>query len=154
MSQTNTPTNGLKVSMEFTGIFILACSINLSTTYLADGSQIAHPLMIILSFFAAITITRAISGGHINPAVTLGVYYSERPETRLQDQQLFTIYIIAQVLGAVSATFFSFIFYKENIFKIAPSAHTTPSQALFAEILGTFLFVYTILCQGNRLLTE
>jgi len=148
MSHTSNPTNGLKILMEFTGTFILASSINLSTQYLADGSQIANPLMIILSFFSAITITRAISGGHVNPAVSIGVYFEKTPEARSKEQQLMTFYVIAQTLAALSACFFSYIFYRENIFKLSPAPYTTPVQALLAEILGTFLFVYTILCQG------
>jgi glycerol uptake facilitator-like aquaporin len=152
MSSNNNPTNGLKVLMEFVGTFILASSINLSTIYMPDGSQIAQPLMIILSFFSAITLTRAISGGHVNPAVTIGVYFEKAPETRSKEQQLLTLYVIGQVLAALSACFFSYIFYRENIFKLAPAPYTTPVQALLAEILGTFLFVYTILCQGNWLL--
>jgi glycerol uptake facilitator-like aquaporin len=149
MSLKTSPTNGLKVFMEFTGTFILASSINLSTIYLQDGTQIAQPLMIILSFFSAITITRAISGGHVNPAVTIGVYFEKDAESRSKDQQLMTLYVIAQTLAALSACFFSYIFYRENIFKLAPASTTTPIQALLAEILGTFLLVYTILCQGK-----
>lgn len=154
MSQTNSLTTRLKVFFVFIGTFILTASINISTIFLADGSQKTNALMIILSFFAATTLIRPISGGHVNPAVTLGLYFAKAPEIRSKDQELFILYVIAQVLAAVSACFFSYIFYMGNIFKQAPSPQTTLFQAFLSEIVTTFLLVYTILCQGNRLLTK
>lgn len=142
------PTNGLKVFIEFLGTFLLTASINLSTTYGEDGSQSGNPLLIILTFFSAITICRSISGGHINPAVTIGVYFEKPSEVRSKEQPLLTLYILAQFLGALSACFFSFIFYRENVFKLQIGASTIPFNALLAEIFCTFLFIYTILCQG------
>jgi glycerol uptake facilitator-like aquaporin len=150
MSSTNS-SNGLKILMEFIGTFILSAAINLSTSY-SDGQQTPNPLLIILSFFTAITITRAISGGHINPAVTLAVYIEKPSEVRSKDQPLLTLYVLAQVLGALSACFFSYIFYRENVFKLAISDTTIPFHALIIETLATGIFIYTILCQGKLLL--
>jgi glycerol uptake facilitator-like aquaporin len=146
------PTNGLKVFIEFLGTFLLTASINLSTSYGEDGSQTAYPLLIIMTFFSAITICRAISGGHINPAVTIGVYFEKPSEVRSKEQPLLTLYVLAQFLGAISACFFSYIFYRENVFKLEVGTSTIPLHALLSEIFCTFLFVYTILCQGIFLL--
>jgi aquaporin Z len=144
---TNNPTNGMKILMEFIGTFILSAGINLSANYV-DGGQVGNPLLIILSFFSAITITRAISGGHINPAVTIAVYIEKPSEIRSKDQPLLTLYILAQFLGALSACFFSYIFYKENVFKLSISDNNIVLHAFFIELIATFIFIYTILCQG------
>lgn len=146
--------NGLKIIMEFVGTFMLSGAINLSTVYYSDGKQEANPLLIILTFFAAITFTRSISGGHLNPAVTLGVYFQKDKEERSKDQSLMTLYVLAQVLGAVCSCLFSYIFYRENVFKLTLNENVTPGNGCLMEILATFIFVYTILCQGKiRLIT-
>lgn len=146
----NNPTNGLKVTMEFLGTFILSAAINLSTVY-EDGKQIGNPLLVILSFFSAITITRSISGGHINPAVTIACYFEKPSEIRSKEQPLFTLYILAQFLGALTACFFSYIFYKENVFKLAINPNNLPLNAFIIEVVATALFIYTILCQGKKI---
>jgi glycerol uptake facilitator-like aquaporin len=143
------PKNGLKVLMEFIGTFILSAAINLSTSYTSDGQQIGNPLLIILSFFSAITITRQISGGHINPAVTIAVYFGKSSEERSKEQPIFTLYILAQILGALCSCFFSYIFYREHIFKLSLSDGIIPMNAFLIEIITTFIFIYTILCQGK-----
>ena len=140
-------TNGFKILFEFLGTFILSLAINQSTTYV-NGTQVGNPLLIISSFFAAITLTRSVSGGHINPAVTVAVFLSKPHEARNKEQPLLTLYILAQMLGAISACLFSYIFYKENVFKLAVSMDSQPFHAFVIEVLGTFVFIYTILCQG------
>jgi glycerol uptake facilitator-like aquaporin len=146
MSTNNT--NGFKILFEFLGTFILSLGINHSTSYV-NGSQVGNPILIIASFFAAITLTRTVSGGHINPAVSVAVFLSKPSETRNKEQPLLTLYILAQVLGAISACLFSYIFYKENVFRLAVSSSSEPFQAFAIEVIGTFLFIYTILCQGK-----
>ena len=141
------PTNGLKILMEFIGTFILSGAINLSTTYVGDV-QIANPLLIFLSFFAAVTILRNISGGHVNPAVSIGVFMEKSYDQRSKEQPLLTLYILAQTLGAMCACLFSYIFYKENVFKLTLAPGILPLHAFIIEVIGTALFVYTILCQG------
>lgn len=144
-------TNGLKILMEFAGTFILSAAINLSTVY--DGaSQTGNVLLVILSFYTAITLTRQISGGHINPAVTLAVYLESDSTKRNRNQPLWTLYVLAQFLGALSACFFSYIFYRENVFKIGISDSTIPFHAFLIEVLATGFFIYTILCQGKSYL--
>jgi glycerol uptake facilitator-like aquaporin len=146
----NNPTNGLKITMEFIGIFILSAAINFSTVY-EDGKQIGNPLLIILAFYSAITITRSVSGGHINPAVTLAVYFEKPSEIRSKEQPLLTLYVLAQFLGAIAACLFSFVFYKENVFKLAINANNIPMNAFIIEIIATALFTYSILCQGIKI---
>ena len=75
---------------ELLGTFILVLSI-LAT---------ANPLYIGAAFLAAITIISKISGGHINPVVSLAMYLNGT----LSMNQLLT-YIPAQILGAILAFF-------------------------------------------------
>ena len=73
---------------EFLGTFILVISI-LAT---------ANPIYIAAAFLAAITIISKISGGHINPVVTLAMFMNG---TISGSQML--MYIPAQILGALAA---------------------------------------------------
>ncbi len=143
----NNSTNGIKILFEFIGTFILSSAINLSTTYIGD-TQIANPVLIFLTFFAAVTILRGVSGGHVNPAVSVGVYLEKTSDQRTKEQPLLTLYILSQTLGAVAACLFSYIFYRENVFKLTLAPGTIPLHGFIIEVIATALFIYTILCQG------
>ena len=73
---------------EFLGTFILVISI-LAT---------ANPIYIAAAFLAAITIISKISGGHINPVVTLAMFMNGT----ISGSQILA-YIPAQILGALAA---------------------------------------------------
>ena len=75
---------------EFLGTFIFVLSI-LTTT---------NPFFIAASFLAAITLISKISGGHINPVVSLAMYMNGG----LKPADLFS-YVFAQLLGGASAYF-------------------------------------------------
>jgi glycerol uptake facilitator-like aquaporin len=142
--------SGMKMFAEFLGTFILAASIEFITVY-DQGSQANLLFAILGGFFAAITVTREISGGHINPGVTLTVYLAETDEREKNEQanQLW-MYIVSQVAGAISAAMFGMILYRENIFKMSPNPKNTPAEALVMEIMGSALFYSVILIQGDR----
>ena len=61
----------------------------------------ANPVSIAFSLFASIVLFGAVTGGHFNPAVTLGVYISEG-QWRKNAFWLGTV-IVAQVLGGFLA---------------------------------------------------
>lgn len=142
--------NGLKIIMEFVGTFILSASVNFSTQYTSEGAQVGNWLLIFTSFYVAVTWCRDISGGHVNPAVTTAVYLSLDEKQRAKEQSTFTLYIVAQILGALSSCLLSYVFYRENVFQIAINKNVDPIHALILEILGTGLFTYSILCQGDK----
>ena len=73
---------------EFFGTFILVLAIILS----------GQPLYIAAGFLAAITIAGGVSGGHLNPAVSLSMMVSGDMSPMKTGQ-----YIIAQVAGALTA---------------------------------------------------
>jgi glycerol uptake facilitator-like aquaporin len=73
---------------EFLGTFILVTAILLT----------GNPLFIAAGFLAAITMTGGISGGHLNPAVSLAmVTKGDLPTAKLPG------YVVAQVAGALLA---------------------------------------------------
>jgi aquaporin Z len=73
---------------EFIGTFILVLAV------LAAG----NPLFIAAAFLAAITIASKVSGGHLNPAVSLVMVINGT----IKSGQLMT-YVPAQIAGALSA---------------------------------------------------
>lgn len=146
--------DGLKVLMEFIGTFILSAGINFSTLYKNTGngliSQEGQPILLFLAFFSAITITRSISGGHINPAVTLAFYFSKQQEEKSNETSMVIFYFLAQFLGALASCVFSYIFYFDNILKLTLTDGVSPLSGFLTEMIATFIFTYTILCQSNQ----
>lgn len=90
------------------------------------------------------------SGAHLNPAVTLAMVVAGK----LAPAQ-FTGYVIAQMLGGIVGGALVWLFYREHFkasdngdgklacFCTAPNIRHLP-QALFCEVLGTFLLVLPI----------
>jgi aquaporin Z len=78
-----------------------------------------------------------ISGGHFNPAVTLGVWLRGKCEAKDVAP-----YMIFQVIGAVLAAF-AVKFLKEGVAVVPLQPATLP--ALLAELLFTFALVYVVL---------
>jgi glycerol uptake facilitator-like aquaporin len=141
---------GSKVFAEYLGTFILAGSIEFMTRY--DQDMQSNLIFAILAgFFIAITLTREISGGHINPGVTVTVFLAEQKEKEKNEQaNIMWTYIVAQTAGALTAVFLGQLLYNENSFRLAPSPGTYASEAFILEVLGSALFYGTILVQGDR----
>lgn len=143
-------TSGMKMFAEFLGTFILAASIELITIY-EMGNQTNSLFAILGGFFVAITLTREISGGHINPAVTMTVYLAEdNPKDKAEKANSLWMYIVAQGSGAISAALLGSLIYNENIFNLAPSPNVSPAEVLMLEIVGSTLFYIVILTQGDK----
>lgn len=136
----------IKLLMEFLGTFILCLSINLSTTYFLSN-QITNWLLIFAGFYTAVTWTREISGGHLNPAVTTAFFLTKKSNI---DISSLLFYILSQILGAFSACLFSYFLYNGHIVNLGINSNSSQLQAFLVEILSTFFFVYTILCQSNK----
>ncbi|GAB2209677.1 hypothetical protein Drorol1_Dr00026898, partial [Drosera rotundifolia] len=94
--------------------------------------------------FALVYCTAGISGGHINPAVTFGLLLARKLSLT---RALF--YIIAQVLGAIVGVGvvkgfqpgpYEFLGGGANVV----SHGYTKGDGLGAEIIGTFVLVYTV----------
>ncbi len=141
---------GKKLTVEMLGTFIL--------TFLGIGSILAtayqsgpFPQLIVialahgLGLAIAVTIALAISGGHINPAVTLGMLATGR----IKAKTAFS-YIVAQVAGAFFAAFIIMITIPS--FLGTPFNWGTPGlapninvyQGIVLEAVGTFLLVISV----------
>ena len=93
----------------FTLIFVGAASVMLATAnanVTLVGVALAHGLAIALM----VSALGAISGGHFNPAVTVGFWVTRRIDTMLAGG-----YIVAQLLGAIIASLALLAFFPEGL---------------------------------------
>lgn len=124
-----------KYLVEFIGTFFLVLTIG--CTVIEKGAGPFAPLAIGAALMVMIFAGGHISGGHYNPAVTLGVWLRGRCDTKD-----IVPYIISQAAGAVLAAFVV------KLLKAgAPVSPGSPSTlpALLAEFLFTFALVYVVL---------
>ncbi|XP_015902919.1 probable aquaporin PIP1-4 [Ziziphus jujuba] len=94
--------------------------------------------------FALVYCTAGISGGHINPAVTFGLFLARKLSlTRT------VFYIIMQCLGAICGAAVVKGFEKSQYEVLGGGANSvnagySKGSGLGAEIVGTFVLVYTV----------
>jgi MIP family channel proteins len=130
-----------KLAAEFIGTFVLifigAGSIMTGKSDLL-GVALAHGLAIAIMIAAV----GAFSGGHFNPAVTFGFAITKRISVSDAIQ-----YIAAQLVGAAVAAGVLKYFYGAMAGSIGGAAVAqgiTPTKAMVAEALGTFLLMFVI----------
>jgi glycerol uptake facilitator protein len=104
-----------------------------------------------MAVFVAVWCVEAISGAHLNPAVTLGLALAEK-----FSWELVPGYMGAQLLGAIIGATFVFLFYGDHYeasndpdaklatFATGPAIRN-PLRNLFSEIMGTFVLVFAVL---------
>ena len=122
----------------FTLIFIGAGSIMTGKADLL-GVALAHGLAIAVMVAAL----GGISGGHFNPAVTLGFVATKRISISDALQ-----YWVAQLLGAAVAAWTLKSVYGSMAGSVGGAAlaeGVTPTKALLAEAIGTFLLMVVIM---------
>ncbi|KZV35165.1 hypothetical protein F511_06871 [Dorcoceras hygrometricum] len=94
--------------------------------------------------FILVYCTAGISGGHINPAVTFGLFLGRKVSLIRA-----ILYIIAQCLGAICGVGFVKAFQKAFYNRYGGGANVlapgvSKGVGLGAEIIGTFVLVYTV----------
>jgi aquaporin Z len=105
------------------------------------GVALAHGLVLAV----LVTATMGISGGHLNPAVTLGLFVARRTEARAA-----AAYIVAQLLGAVLAAFLVKLLFPIGMVRgISLGTPTIASsiqfhQAVMMEAVMAFLLVSAV----------
>ena len=121
--------------VEFIGTFFLVATVG--CTVIGNGAGALAPLAIGSALAVMVYAGGHISGGHYNPAVTLGVYLRGKcpPADVLP-------YWIAQVVGAVAAAFVV-KFLKSEVPVQASVIQAAP--AFLAEFLFTFALVWVVL---------
>jgi aquaporin Z len=124
-----------KYIAEFIGTFFLVLTVG--CTVIGNGAGTLAPLAIGSALMVMIFAGGHISGGHFNPAVTLGVWL--RGKCVAKDV---APYMIAQILAAVLAAL-AVKFLKGGAVVIPLQPSTLP--ALLAEFLFTFALVYVVL---------
>ncbi|MCK9408458.1 MAG: aquaporin [Bacteriovoracaceae bacterium] len=124
-----------KYIVEFIGTFFLVLVVGL--TVIEPGAGMFAPLAIGSTLMIMVYAGGAISGGHYNPAVTLGVWLRGKCETKEV-----LPYMVMQVLGAALATLV--IGFQKGNPVLTPMAPDM-TKALLNEFLFTFALVYVVL---------
>jgi hypothetical protein len=124
-----------KYFAEFIGTFFLVLTIG--CTVIGHGAGPFAPLAIGSALMVMIFAGGHISGGHFNPAVTLGVWLRGKCEAKDVAP-----YMMFQIIGAVLAAF-AVKFLKAGDAVTQLQLATMPS--LLAEFLFTFALVYVVL---------
>jgi aquaporin Z len=96
-----------------------------------------------LGLFAAIQIGGAVSGGHFNPAVTIGALLDKRI-----DPMNAVGYLIAQLIGGLGAAAIVLLVSSQAVVagtRTTPGTGISDLQALVLEIVFTAIFVAVIL---------
>jgi MIP family channel proteins len=134
---------------EFIGTFALIFVGVLSIYHLSSapagliGIALAHGLAIACLASA----TAAVSGGHLNPAVTFGLLLAKRidPVNAIG-------YIVAQCLGGIVAGYAAVYVTVGSMASVAAngtpslvSADLSPMQGIVAEAIATFFLVFVVL---------
>ncbi len=133
-----------KLVAEAIGTFFLVFTVG--QTVVAPGAGQFAPLAIGFALAIAVYATGHVSGGHVNPAVTLGIFL--RGKIKASDM---VAYWVAQLVGAALAALA--VRYLKGT--IAPA--TTPlavGPSLLAEFLFTFALVFVVLNVATAKATE
>jgi MIP family channel proteins len=147
------PSLSQKLSAEFVGTFafaFIAAGSICADQYLRTAGQGDLGILGIavaqgLAFGIMVTAVGHISGGHLNPAVTIGFWVTKRLGT------LQTIgYAIAQLLGAISASYLLAAIVPESVWR--PAALGTPDlspdftriHGMALEAAMTFFLVFVV----------
>ncbi|HEY2821147.1 MAG TPA: aquaporin [Candidatus Acidoferrum sp.] len=124
-----------KYIAEFIGTFFLVLTIG--CTVIGTGAGALAPLAIGSALMVMIFAGGHISGGHFNPAVTLGVWLRGKCEAKDVAP-----YMVFQAGGAVLAAFA--VRYLKGGIAVTP-LQPAIVPALLAEFLFTFALVYVVL---------
>jgi len=124
-----------KYLTEFIGTFFLVLTIGCTVTQGSAG--VIPPLAIGSALMVMIYAGGHVSGGHYNPAVTLGVWIRGRCATADV-----VPYWVVQLLGAIVAAFTTTFLVGS---RSAPPFTPDVSRALVAEFVFTFALVYVVL---------
>lgn len=126
-----------KYICEFIGTFFFLLTIG--NTVIGNTNPVIPPLAIGATLMVMIFATGHISGGHLNPAVTLAVWMRGKlPTSDLPG------YWAGQILGALAAAY-TVLFLKGHPVVTPIEFSSGVTIPLLAEFLGTFALAFTVL---------
>jgi aquaporin TIP len=128
-------------TLVFIGVGAIASNAMTGQMLGLTGIALAHGL----AFGVMVSATAAVSGGHLNPAVTFGAMVA-----RKIDLLNGIAYIVAQCLGAIAASYVIKLVIPEQV--LAATSYGIPSvtngitvtQGLVAETVLTFFLVFVV----------
>ncbi len=120
----------------FGGTTAIIATLNLG----AGGLQFLVPFAFGLSLMAALYAFAEVSGGHFNPAVSLGLFL----DRRLSFEDLLG-YWIFQFAGGILASLLMLIPFDHDKVKATATVPSSNGTAVFIEIVFTAIFVLVIL---------
>ena len=124
-----------KYIVEFIGTFFLVLVVGL--TVIEPGAGILAPLAIGSTLMIMVYAGGPISGGHYNPAVTLGVWMRGKCDTKDVAP-----YMAMQLFGAAIASLI--VGFQKGNPALTPMTHDV-TKSLLNEFLFTFALVYVVL---------
>ena len=127
-----------KLVVEFVGTFFLVFTVGM--VVIAPGAEGLAPLAIGSVLAVMIFAGGHISGGHYNPAVTLGVLLRGK---NIELTEAVGYWIVQLVAGVVAALAVSFL--KPDMPAEVMNGSLNVGAALLAEFLFTFALVYVVL---------
>lgn len=133
-----------KLAVEAIGTFFLVLTVGM--TVLEPGAGVMAPLAIGFVLMIMVYMGGHVSGGHYNPAVTLGVMLRGKATSGE-----LVGYWLAQILGALLAAVVT-LYLKGDVTSAAAALPTVP--ALIAEFLFTFALVFVVLNVATAPATE
>jgi MIP family channel proteins len=128
-------------ALVFIGTGVVASKFYPDAAFGILGVAVAHAMVLSVM----ITATMSISGGHLNPAVTIGLLVARRVDSRTAGA-----YVISQLIGAILASLLMKAIYPAGVTK--PIALGTPAiannivfgQAVTIEAVLTFFLVSAV----------
>jgi len=126
-----------KLAAEFIGTYMLVVTVgfNVLTGSAAAAYSIAASLM------CMIYAVGSVSGGHLNPAVTLAILFSGRNKISATDA---LYYMVAQILGGIAASM-TYVSVMQRSFHLGPVGAHSWSDAGIAEVIFTFVLCFVVL---------
>lgn len=129
----------------------VVANVVLAKTKGNGGGLIAITFGWAIAVFVGVFSTSAVSGAHLNPAVTIGLAVAGN-----FDWALVPSYILAQILGAMLGSTLVWIHYRQHLNETTdPAAQlacfsTGPAikhhfQNIYSEVLGTLILVLAVL---------
>lgn len=125
-----------KYIAEFIGTFFLVLTVG--STVINGATGVIAPLAIGSMLMVMIFATGHISGGHLNPAVTLAVWM----RGKLASSDL-PGYWIGQIVGGVAAAYL--VLFMKGHPVVTPMQFASPMVPFIAEFLGTFALAFVVL---------